>query len=158
MSKRKTVDLARYGDDWEGFLTDFVLAEPGVELDSERWERRCWAAYIALMRSDIPLSKIARNEVADRLEFLCTPKQQSKREGNLVKANALFDVIHTLADKLHQQGVRAPMRQAEEQVARQYGYASGKALNKWMRRNVVWRDRRTKPRPKKSGDKSNLVP
>ena len=137
------------GEDDLEFITNFMFAH-GAErcLDPAHWEHARRGAVIALLRSNVPLSSSMRRDLADELERLYWPtrqnRQHEKRSLNHFKADALTEEIATLASKLSAQGVRNPVRQAEEQLARQHGYASSKSLNKWIRRNLYSFMRRTK--------------
>lgn len=43
--------------------------------------------------------------------------------------------IEARADVLRREGERDPVRQAENEAAKQHGFANGPALNRWLRRN-----------------------
>jgi hypothetical protein len=43
--------------------------------------------------------------------------------------------IAARADELRRRSVRDPVTQAEEEIAKQLGHASGPALNRWLRRH-----------------------
>jgi hypothetical protein len=137
------------GEDDLEFITDFMFAHGAEQcLDPAHWEHARRGAVIALLRSNVPLSRSMRRDLADELERLYWPtrqnRQHEKRSLNHFKADALSGEIAALASKLEKEGVRDSVRQAEEQLARQWGYASGEALNKWVRRNLYRFMRRTK--------------
>jgi hypothetical protein len=142
--KQKTV-LTVYTSADEEFLTDFMQRRGyGCEKDDlgfypDRWGHARREAIIALLRSNVPLSsKGLRRDLAKELEHLYWPTAQTKQHErhslNHVKALALDEKIHMIADELREQGARDPVQQAEEQVAEQWGFASAQALNKWLRR------------------------
>jgi hypothetical protein len=43
--------------------------------------------------------------------------------------------VDQLAGQLRRQGVRDPIKQARDRLAERWGFASGQALHKWLRRN-----------------------
>jgi hypothetical protein len=43
--------------------------------------------------------------------------------------------VAELADQLRRQGIKDPVRQAQNTLAERWKFASGKALNRWLRRN-----------------------
>jgi hypothetical protein len=139
VSSRATPATADNSD--EEFITEWMFARGADEcLDPVHWEQVRRGAIIALLRSSVPLSDGVRRNLADELERLYWPTRESKKLEkqwlNHFKADALTVEIATLADKLRQQGVRNPIRRAEEQLAQRFGFASAKALNKWVRRNL----------------------
>jgi hypothetical protein len=57
------------------------------------------------------------------------------REQRKKQAAAIRHERKARADELRRSGVRNPVAQAEEELAERYQYASGPALNRWLRRN-----------------------
>jgi len=55
--------------------------------------------------------------------------------GQAPKAAIIDGQVKARADELRRSGVRAPVGQAENEVAKQHGFRNGAALNKWLRRN-----------------------
>jgi hypothetical protein len=51
------------------------------------------------------------------------------------RAAIIDQEIKERADELRRSGIRAPVRQAENEAAKQHGFRSGAALNRWLRRN-----------------------
>ena len=52
-----------------------------------------------------------------------------------MRARAIQSEIRARATELKQCGVRAPVRQAENEAAKRHGVPTGAALNKWLRRH-----------------------
>ena len=50
-------------------------------------------------------------------------------------APAMAREVAELADQLRRQGIKDPVRQAQNTLAERWKFASGKALNRWLRRN-----------------------
>lgn len=50
-------------------------------------------------------------------------------------APAMAREVAELADQLRRQGIKDPVRQAQNTLAKRWKFASGKALNRWLRRN-----------------------
>jgi CRISPR/Cas system type I-B associated protein Csh2 (Cas7 group RAMP superfamily) len=138
VSKRVQTLYLEVEDDLE-FITDFMSAQGAEQcLDPVQWERARRDAIVALLRSKVPLSKTTRRELADELERLYRPTQESRKDERRslahAQAVAIDSEVATMAYELKRQGVRAPVKQAEEKLAQRYGFASGKALNKFIRR------------------------
>jgi hypothetical protein len=122
------------------FLMDFLQRRGWTvgqrELDPaapDGFRRDFQDAVIALLRSRVELSPRLRCELADELErvrWSSSPKQYWRH----VRARALNEKVCIVAGEMRQQGVRNPVRRAEAGVAREQGFASGKAMNRYIRR------------------------
>lgn len=133
--------MNRAPDDDLGFMWDFLQrrgwGKGGLELDPPSFRRAFQDALIALLRSEVELGAHVRSELADELERYRWPnaqKQHWQHSLNHLMARALNKKLCTLAAELRQQGVHDPVRQAEARVAQEHGFASGKAMNRWIRR------------------------
>jgi hypothetical protein len=63
-------------------------------------------------------------------EWRCQDSARKKMRAATIKRE-----IAAHADELRRHGVRNPVTQAQEEIAKRWQHASGAALNRWLRRN-----------------------
>jgi hypothetical protein len=64
------------------------------------------------------------------LAHLKAPREQRKRQAAFFRR-----VRDGVAAEFKRRGMRNPVAQAEEEVAKRYGFGSGTAFSRWLRRN-----------------------
>jgi hypothetical protein len=98
----------------------------------EQWEGNalCQSMPAYLLSDDPALSARYRLMIRQHLRRLRRPKLYGDR---IVMALQDIELSALIAEN-QRLGVRAPVREAEDVVARRWGHASGPALNRWRRR------------------------
>jgi hypothetical protein len=109
-------------------LLEFDIAQRQELLDSYIERREVAAAKICSAEDDALLDARVEEALRRSDRFL-----QAMRA--VASPMEITQEIATRAGELRRRGVRAPVAQAEKEMAEQLGHASGPALNRWLRRH-----------------------
>ena len=97
--------------------------------------------YAERIEAEVAAAKIrsAEQEKDDDARFADNMKKIDRLLQAMRRAAAdpieISQEIAARADELRRGGARTPVAQAEKEIAKQLGHASGPALNKWLRRH-----------------------
>ena len=108
------------------------------------WEGCAWEKvedtyrhrFVDLLRSDIPLSRFTRDWAAGELERVWWPNPEAeKRARRLIKATVVRKDLEAAIAENKRKGVKRPVTEAKEEIARHWGHHSGEALRKALQAN-----------------------
>jgi hypothetical protein len=116
----------------EQFIADHI-ARQGRGLDLQEANRRAVTALLATGHQ--PSQFLLKLMTGELKHYWSADPMERKRSHRKRLAAAVAREIAALAERLAQQDVSDPITQAQDKVAQRWGYASGKSLNKWLRRN-----------------------
>jgi hypothetical protein len=101
---------------------------------------------VDLLRSDIPLSRFMRDWTATELERAWWPNPEAeKRSHQQVKAIVMRGDLEAAIAANKRKGVKRPVTEAKDEIARHWGHRNGEALRKALQANRVNRRPRRKP-------------
>jgi hypothetical protein len=141
---------------WLDDLRDLGVVEPDVyfmlkrvegfhDLQKQQLARR--DAVVALLDTDIPLSRRTRQFLKGELISKWWPnKQREKRENRRSTAEIIRAELKAAIAEKRRQGVERPAEEAKKEIARRWGRQSGPALSKALEPSRLNRRPRRRPR------------
>jgi hypothetical protein len=130
-----------HGPDWH-FLEMRVQG-----IGPEEFEHAWYQAIYDLLDTDIPLSSSTRQLLKGELRRLhCPDLQAEKRQRRLMEATVMGAHLEVEIALKRREGVSRPVDKAKAEVAKHWGRNSGKALDKALQPNRVYRQSRRQPR------------
>ena len=99
--------------------------------DPEKVEDTYRRAFVDLLRNDIPLSQATRDLMAGELERLWWPDPEAKKRARrLMRATVIRRDLEVSIAKNKREGVKRPVKEAKDKIAKHWGHHSGEALRK----------------------------
>jgi hypothetical protein len=114
------------------FLSKAIMdMRPEDKADGDKVEHAWRCAFIDLLRSDIPIGRYTRSQLANTLVTLWWPRkrqrQRTREQAWLLHERALIDY---LAERYRGQGARNPRTNAEREAAVALGFGDVEGLRK----------------------------
>jgi hypothetical protein len=135
---------------------DFLMTRIEGVLAPEEFDGALYKAFEDLLDTDIPLSsRTTRELLKGLLRGLHSPDPQAEEHRRaLMKAEVMGADLDVAIALKRRQGVRRPVNEAKDEVAKHWGHNSGDALRKALQPNRV--NRRSRRQSRGEGDAAKL--